>query len=182
MNTDITPHIWIARVPGLAGILGRLGKITRERQEQHHRGVFGKLRYLDVTRRFPYPDDTFAAVFSSHMLEHLYADEARFCIREIFRVLKPGGICRIAVPDLDKLVSSYRVDAPEDFLKGIFEFSDRKAQKNVHHWHYNEKSLVSILQAVGFSRAYRSKYREGCCPDVVKLDNRPESLFVEAEK
>ena len=182
VNTDITPHIWIARVPLLASALYRSGRMTRERWQQHHQGIFKKVRYLDVTRRFPYPDNTFEAVFSCHLLEHLYPDQARSCIAETLRILKAAGICRIVVPDLDKMVRDYHPDDPQPFLRAIFECADRGTQKNLHHWHYNEKSLVSLLLSAGFRHAYRCEYHQGSCPDLEILDNRPESLFVEAQK
>jgi hypothetical protein len=45
---------------------------------------------------------------------------------------------------------------------------------------YNFESLKQLLQEAGFNRVLRRDYREGECPDVKHLDNRPESLFVEA--
>ena len=63
--------------------------------------------YLDVRRRFPLPSGSFDAVFSEHMLEHLtYADGQR-CLRESFRVLKPGGRVRIATPSLERIARLY---------------------------------------------------------------------------
>lgn len=115
------------------------------------------------------------------MLEHLFAHQAEHCIAESFRVLKEGGICRIAVPDLDKLVAEYSSSQPEVFLKRIFECDPRS--KNMHHWHYNATSLPALLKSKGFKEVYQCAYRQGKCPDVELLDNRPgESLFVEAIK
>jgi hypothetical protein len=47
---------------------------------------------------------------------------------------------------------------------------------------YNETSMGKLLEDVGFRKVYRCKYREGKSPDVEKIDNRPESLFMEAVK
>lgn len=182
-NTDITPHIWIARVPMLAWVVRRAGLMTAERYEQHRSGTFRKVHYLNARRRFPFPDGSVRAVFSSHFLEHLFEDEARACLAEILRVLGPGGICRLGVPDLDRIVSEYDAKHPEGFLQRVFENSDRRSAKNVHHWHYNEHSLTRLLHEVGFKEAYRCAYRAGLCPDVELLDNRPEeTLFVEGSK
>ena len=107
VNTDITPHIFLAKIPGLAVLLFKIGIFSRQRYEQHKRGVYRAIRYLNVTKRFPYPDATFDYVFSSHLLEHLYPNQAIFCLNETFRVLKKGGVVRIALPDLDKIVKNY---------------------------------------------------------------------------
>lgn len=181
VNTDITPHLWVTRFPGLPALLFRIGRMTAQRFEQHKKGIFKSVTYLDVRKPFPYMNNTFEAVFSSHLLEHLYPSEAEACVEEIYRILKPGGICRISVPDLDRVVASYSPNQPELFLTAILQ-CDRWA-KNTHHWHYNSNSLLRLLREKSFSDAYRCSHRQGRCPDLELLDNRPdESLFVEAVK
>jgi predicted SAM-dependent methyltransferase len=115
------------------------------------------------------------------VLEHLSKTVARQCAKEVFRVLLPGGVFRIAVPDLDRVVSKYDPASPDNFLWEIFEPSDGKS-KNFHHWHYNEVSLSNLLLESGFSSASRTAYRSGTCPDLEEMDIRPESLFMEAIK
>jgi SAM-dependent methyltransferase len=181
LNTDITPHIYVSRVPGLAALLFRAGLLSRERYEQHRRGLFRQVQYLDVTRSFPYADATFDFAYSSHLLEHLPPQDALFCLSEIHRLLCPGGIVRISVPDLDRLIADYDRQRPEDFLDHIFE-SKQKRDKNRHHWHYNEISLGRLLAQAGFTNICRRGFQEGRCEDAVLLDNRPDSLFMEAEK
>jgi SAM-dependent methyltransferase len=182
LNTDITPHIFIARVPGAAELMYRAGKMTAERRNQHRQGIFKRVRYLNTSKRFPYADNSFAATFSSHMLEHLPPEQGRVCISECYRVLQPGGICRITIPDLDKIVASYSPYSADAWLHLFYFNGDEARFKNRHHWYYNSESLISLLQTVGFSEAYRCEHRRGRCPDVELLDNRPESLFVEAIK
>lgn len=182
MNTDVTPHLWIARVPFMAAALRAAGRMSPERAEQHRRGVFRGVQWLDVTRRFPYPDATFEAAFTSHMLEHLFPDQARHCVSEVLRVLAPGGVLRIAVPDLDRMVAGYRPEQADRWAEALFQVRDQASSKNQHHWMYNETSLRALLLDVGFSRVERTAYRQGACPDLEVLDNRPESLFVEGFK
>ena len=43
----------------------------------------------------PYPDASFDRVFSSFMLHHLQAEEKEKTLREVRRVLKPGGSLRL---------------------------------------------------------------------------------------
>jgi SAM-dependent methyltransferase len=182
VNTDVTPHLWIARVPGLAAALRAGGRMSQERAEQHRRGIFRRVRFLDVGKRFPFADNSFEAIFTSHMLEHLFPDQGRNCVSEALRVLAPGGVLRIAVPDLDLMIANYRPEQADEWAEGLFQVRDQSSSKNQHHWMYNETSLRALLLGVGFKKVVRASYRQGACPDVEILDNRPESLFVEAFK
>jgi predicted SAM-dependent methyltransferase len=150
----LPPHIFISRIPGLAFILFKIGFLSNQRYEQHQQGVFRTIRYLNVAKRFPYADATFDYIFSSHLFEHLYRNQAIFCLNETFRILKKGGVMRIAVPDLDRIVKYYDPQHSEDFLEAVFE-AKQKHDKNKHHWHYNEISLTKLLKETGFSKIYR---------------------------
>lgn len=61
----------------------------------------------DVTNPLPFEDSSYDACYSSHVLEHLSRDEALLLLTEIHRVLKPGGIIRLVVPDLEGIVRTY---------------------------------------------------------------------------
>ena len=183
INTDVTFQLRIARVPGLAELLFRLGRMSPENHRRHRAGMFKQIQYLNVTRRFPYPDNSFRYVFSAHMLEHLYPDEAEFCLREVRRVLRPDGLVRIVIPDLDQIVASYDPRNPEATLESIFQGNRRSTHERARHWwHYNETSLRALLQRIGYGQIERCAYRQGRCADVERIDNRPESLFMEAVK
>jgi SAM-dependent methyltransferase len=56
--------------------------------------------YLDATQPFPFDDGTFDLVFSEHQIEHILEAAAIDMVQECFRVLRPGGLIRIATPDL----------------------------------------------------------------------------------
>jgi SAM-dependent methyltransferase len=180
-NTDITPHIYIARVPGLAWFLHTIGKMPADRYQDHQTGAFKKLTYLNVGKPWPYSDETIDAVFSSHVLEHLPIRAARTCISNAYRVLKKGGILRIVVPDLDKCIADYSAPKSYEWAFDVFE-ANQVAEKNMHHFMYNEASLARLMRDCGFAAVSRQAYREGNCPDIELLDNRPESLFMEAVK
>lgn len=181
LNTDVTPHIRIARVPGLARLLHAAGRMTDVRYAEHRAGVFRRVEYLNVARQWPFANDFFEAVFSSHVLEHLSLAGARACVREAFRCLRGGGVLRISVPDLDLHIADYRKDDAAEWAINFFE-ANETSEKNMHHFMYNFTSLAALMRDCGFQVVERRKFREGQCPDLAELDNRPESLFVEAIK
>jgi SAM-dependent methyltransferase len=57
-------------------------------------GAKGLLVAADVTR-LPFGDDTFDGVISAHVLYHVPYDEQEAAVRELYRVLAPGGTCVI---------------------------------------------------------------------------------------
>jgi SAM-dependent methyltransferase len=183
VNTDVTPHIFISKIPGAASVLNALGKLDAQKYRMHREGKFRALKYVDLTKPLPFADNSVTAVFSSHVFEHLFPDEIRNLVREIHRVLATGGVCRVVVPDLDKLVSAYSSDFPEPFLSSMFEADTRSAVKNGHHWGYTGASIQRLFKACGFATADVLAFQVGRCPDIAVLDNRPaESLFFEAVK
>jgi predicted SAM-dependent methyltransferase len=66
----------------------------------------GVLRH-DLTEGIPFPDRTFSAVYHSHVLEHLTPEHGQRLLQECFRVLRPGGVLRIVVPDLEDAARAY---------------------------------------------------------------------------
>lgn len=56
---------------------------------------------------FPYPDGQFDVVYHSQVLEHIPKDKAPGFLRECLRVLKPGGVLRVVVPDLENIALEY---------------------------------------------------------------------------
>lgn len=180
LNTDVTPHLMVARVPGLPRALRAAGLISDERWAAYESGAFRRIAYLDLTRPFPFGDGSIDAVLASHVLEHLTVGEAERCVGEIRRVLRPGGVVRIAVPDLDVVVGEYDPADPDAFLDGLLQGRERSTSRHRHWWNYNETSLRDLIRRAGFADGERRGYREGTCPDVERIDTRPASLFMEA--
>jgi predicted SAM-dependent methyltransferase len=61
----------------------------------------------DLTGRLPFSESEIDVVYHSHLLEHFRKDHALYFLTECFRILKPGGIIRVAVPDLEQIVRAY---------------------------------------------------------------------------
>jgi predicted SAM-dependent methyltransferase len=62
---------------------------------------------VNINNGLPFSADFATACYSSHVLEHLDKASANNLIAECFRVLKRGGVIRIAVPDLEALAREY---------------------------------------------------------------------------
>ncbi len=55
----------------------------------------------------PFPDNRFDVVYHSQVLEHFPKEKAGGFLKECYRVLKPNGIIRVVVPDLENIVNEY---------------------------------------------------------------------------
>lgn len=61
----------------------------------------------DLAKGIPFPSESADAVYSAAVFEHIRRGDAANFLREIHRVLKPGGIVRIGVPDLENICRIY---------------------------------------------------------------------------
>lgn len=66
--------------------------------------------FLDLRRGIPEEDASADAVYHSHLLEHLDRDRVPAFLADVRRVLRPGGIQRIVVPDLERQCRDYLED------------------------------------------------------------------------
>jgi len=69
----------------------------------------------DLKKGIPAPDGSVDAVYHSHVLEHIDRDAVPGFFGEIRRVLKPGGVHRVVVPDLERYAREY-LDSLEEGL------------------------------------------------------------------
>ncbi len=72
-----------------------------------HRPASPEIRRFDLRQPLPFADAAVDAVYASHVLEHLDRSEGKKLLAECRRILKPGGIVRIVVPDLEELCRFY---------------------------------------------------------------------------
>ena len=101
LNFDASPRLWLERMPAVRTLL---------------RWTFGLLfpsnvRSGNIVRGLPVPDGSVSAVYCSHVLEHLPRDELPAALCNTLRVLKPGGMFRLVVPDLYWRASVYLASA-----------------------------------------------------------------------
>ena len=108
---------------------------------------------LDARRRFPFPDDTFAYIYSEHMIEHLTFREGMAMLGECHRVLAPGGKVRVTAPDLAFLVDLYRGEGASGSSAGECENGSDEENGPV-------REGCSALQERFLKRYRRVRWRE----------------------
>jgi SAM-dependent methyltransferase len=141
----------------------------------------------DLTRPLPLPDGAAAAVFHEHLLEHLPLPAAAGLLRECHRLLAPGGVLRVGVPDAGAYLRAY-ADPADGFIDRVRPGRPTPLlavhevfQQHGHRSAYDERTLVLLLHAAGFTQAARrtaGDSRIQPCPD--SPHRRPETLYVEA--
>ena len=69
------------------------------------------VKQVRFAERLPFDDFSFKGVYSSQFIEHLDLSSLENWLKEINRILKPGGICRVVTPDheqwAEQVVSIY---------------------------------------------------------------------------
>ena len=165
--------------------------------------------YLDVTTKFPLPDNTFDYVYSEHMIEHVPYQNGLFMIRECARVLKPGGTIRLVTPDMTVLLgllNQPRNYEQEEFIRYVTDrfligtngynpvfVINNEFREWGHQFIYDEATLRDSLELCGFTGIKR--FLAGTSDDPVLNDienhgrllgneeiNRFESLVLQATK
>jgi len=136
-------------------------------------------------RTLPFPDDSFDYLVASHFLEHLTADEGIVFLQECHRVLKPGGLIRIAVPDAEKLILEYLAGSLSDY--DIINIECEKAETQLgklqalllggHKSVFDEHELIRVMKQAGFTPE-RKRFNKTEIPGI--FDYHPDlSLFCE---
>lgn len=159
-----------------------------------------------LTMRLPqglkrFRSDCVRYIYTSHFLEHIsYPDEAGKLMRECYRILQPGGVIRIIVPGIEKIIRAYAEDDqaffeiqaslhPEWCTTKLDHLMYALQQDGEHQYGYDYETLHKLLTTAGFSNIYRSDYNQSEFENM-NIDNRSLkdnhgrylSLFVEAIK
>jgi predicted SAM-dependent methyltransferase len=102
-------------------------------------------------------------IYASHVLEYFDRVEVRDVLDEWKRVLQPGGVIRVAVPDFEVLAALYARNKDLDQIIGpIFgRWPVPGTSTTVYHRTvYDHVSLKTVLEDAGFSDVRRYNWRE----------------------
>jgi SAM-dependent methyltransferase len=148
-----------------------------------------RILHHDLFFGIPFANGTVPNIFTSHFMEHLTEDSARYLLKEAHRVLKPGGMIHIIVPALEDEVDKMR-NALDAFDKGdeipVQEFVTQPYEEysdpfSNHRYMYHAAALQLRLQEAGFSEITQVQRGTGKFPDLGILENRG-GLIMEAVK
>jgi predicted SAM-dependent methyltransferase len=144
----------------------------------------------DIHDGLPLDDDSVDYAVSVHALQEVPYPDLIPTLRELRRVLRPDGVLRLVLPDLDQGIRAYLAVNRNHFLVPDEEVKSLSGKFIVHMlWYGHSRVLFThdfveeLLLKAGFSRVSRCRPRETASPHpgIVELDNRDdESLFVEA--
>jgi predicted SAM-dependent methyltransferase len=206
VNIDGSWNSWIRRHRILSSVLVLLRLIDKidtgaERPQN--------ITIRNLRKPLPFADLSFDCVYASHLLEHLHPADGANLLKESYRVLSPGGIIRIAVPDLKFMVERYMSDKQTSDVR--FVAAALRLQKGMqlrpnertsagllrsllnsiqdfhtHKWMYDEESLARILSDTGFINIRRCNYLESAIDTIneVEIERRVciGNLCMEAER
>jgi ubiquinone/menaquinone biosynthesis C-methylase UbiE len=162
VNFDASPTLRLERVP-LIGVL----------RAESKRLFPLNVKYGDIVRGLPVASHSCRAVYCSHVLEHLSFEDFQTALSNTRRILVPGGIFRLVVPDLRAAAQRYVADESDTAatrfmsetylgvqsrprgLSGLLRSWLGNAQ---HLWMWDFESLRRELQAAGFSQIRRAQF------------------------
>jgi SAM-dependent methyltransferase len=147
----------------------------------------------DIRRGLPFPADEFEMIVSIHALPELAYSELDAALQELLRVLKPGGVLRLSLPDMQKAIQALLTkDVDYFFLIGDDVIRSLSGKMIVQLLWYGQSRcmftvefITELLERNGFVNIQECRYRETCSsyPSIIELDNREiESIFIEASK
>ncbi len=112
---------------------------------------------MDISRRWPFKENSVDGIVSMQVLQQLYWRDLIVALREMYRVLKPGGVMRFGTLLVD--------DSEADYALGW---------ENINLFSFD--LLQRVLGQVGFKNIRRAEYQDSLIEEFKKVDNRPVGL------
>jgi len=137
-------------------------------------------------------DNSCDVIYSCHVLEHFHTRITVDILKEWLRVLKPGGILRISVPDMEQLFNIYNKTKDFNLVRGPI-FGRGNYLYNFHYTGFDFLTLKNILEQSGAKDIRRydwqltehhniDDYSQSYIPHMDKINGTLISLNVEATK
>jgi SAM-dependent methyltransferase len=196
-------RVRIARLRKLRGISLNVGSGGRGRADwinldatPNHADIFCT---HDLRRPLPLADGSVTRILAEHVIEHLdFHDDVPRVFAEFYRVLEPGGVARIVVPDAERFMRAYLEARPELWIE--LGFADGRLPSDMsdpielvnhvfhqggeHCFGWDFAALARALRRAGFPRVERQSFGHSLDPALAidQPNHAPYSLYVDAAK
>jgi len=167
-------HIIVSKCPLLSWLLWKTRLLNYEQHQWHKKNLFKSVKYGDARKKLRFSSNSVDYIYSSHMIEHLFYDEAVWFFRESFRILRKNGIMRICLPAWDQAKSQ------DNFDNSLFA-KNKKQLRHSHKWLWTFDSLKLVLSNIGFKNISQHKFQAGNFPELRELETRT-GLIIQAQK
>lgn len=162
LNFDASPVLRFERIP----LLGQLYTKNKSRFPEN-------VKYGDIVYGLPVADNSFAAVYCSHILEHLALEDLRLALKNTYKILEPGGVFRFVMPDIEFMINTYIADptpqAAMNFMRTSYLGREKRFRglkglaylwlnNSQHLWMWDYKSIQVELQNAGFKNIRRADF------------------------
>ncbi len=148
--------------------------------------------FLDLRRPMPFPNESVLAIYSEHFMEHLsYPDQAQRFLAECLRVIVPGGVFSVGVPDTEWPLRAYVKETEPEYFRLAKEKWHPKwcitklehinyhfRQLDEHKFAYDYETMKHALEAASFIGVMRRDFD----PERDSLHRNPGTLYVDASK
>jgi len=206
VNVDGSWNAWLHQHTRLISVLKTVGVVSNQQKSiQWPKNIL----IWNLRKGLPFSSEHFECVYASHILEHLYHDDAAALLKEAHRVLRTGGIVRIAVPDLRSLVNDYLEEkssangksvAAAHRLQEAMLLRDKNRPRggilktiynstqdlHTHKWLYDEESLREFMTEAGFTGIRRCGFLESRIEGIQEVEEESRvsfgNLCLEAER
>ena len=130
-----------------------------------------------ILTNLPYEDNEVDLIYASHVLEYFDRDEGLKVLKEWNRVLKKGGVLRLAVPDFNALANIvlYLDGSLEDILGPLYGRMKMDGEYIYHKTVYNCRELYDSLDRAGFKDFYEYDWKK--TPPHDKIDDCSRAYY-----
>jgi len=147
----------------------------------------------DLKKTLPYKENSVDMIYNEHVIEHFTSKQGVRILADFYRILKPGGILRIATPDLDHLIDKYcstnwadqawMHNGPYQWIKTRAEMLNVGFREWGHLYLYNAEELERRLLEAGFTNVTKEELYQSEYDELRNRESREDSkLIMEAIK
>lgn len=147
---------------------------------------YPEILYVNLLRKLPFPGDFAQYVFSEHVYEHLSYKEGSLLLHEIYRILRPSGVLRLAVPDFEFFISLYTDrEKHSAFIQKYYRSFKQEGppgansiinsvfMEHGHRYIYDFQELKDQLEAAGFRNIRKMEPGKSDHDDLKNLETDP---------